>query len=1414
MKIGIDIGALYLKAVKVDANNKGVKTYYKHHKGNPQQFMSELLEEMVVTKNDVIGLTGVNAEKFTSYIQGEPLDTTFCQIQAVHTLYPEAQFIIDIGGVSSTLIQLGEEGKFQGYATNSLCAAGTGSFLDEQAQRLGVSYEDTKTFEHVDNPPTIATRCSVFAKSDLIHRQQEGCSEQEMWSGLCRGMTRTLFGTLLHGRPLSGKTAVIGGVALNKEVIRWIKSVYKDLVLVPSMPQFMAAFGAALKANIPAQKIVVNTFDEMTGQDKEFARFPWPLSLEKSDYPSFDTQENYVDDDDSEVRITVWPEENEIKGYVGIDVGSTSTKLVFMDENNNVILDVYRKTLGNPIGATKLLFKSLRVLAENKKVTFNVLGTGTTGSGRKIVGKLIGADAIINEISAHVAGAVKTDPTIDTIFEIGGQDSKYMHLVDGHIRDANMNYVCAAGTGSFVEEQANKLGYKIAEAGPKVLNVKPPRATDRCTVFMEQDMAKLIQNGASPEEAFAAVMVSVTKNYLNKVVGNRYYSRDKIFFQGATARNPALVAAFERLLDVKIVVSPYCHVMGSYGVALLTKELMETKKTETTFLGLDLERKSINLRKEKCELCQNDCAITYADIEGVSKSPSWGYMCGRDPEDEKVKVTTHYKLFRKRERLWREAGQGVTVAENARVIGLPQALATYTYYPLWQRFFNELGFQVQLSGPTTDEIRDLGTAMSGADFCFPAKVFIGHMAHLSAEEGVDYIFAPQMTHAGDNDNTTSSVFCPYVQGGAAYSKTAFKLNAINTNQILTPIVDMRLDPMSVAKRISKVISKPLGKSTFEIQKAWVAALKVQQDFIEACYVEGDKVLSQAKENNEKLLVLVGRPYNNFDKGLNLGIPQKLSEKGRLVIPMDFIRPDLTRLKAKYRNTYWNYGQKILAVLEEVRHNELLDAVYLTNFSCGPDSFILSYAEEIMGNRPFLALELDEHGADAGYMTRIEAFFDVLEKPRSELVERREYTEPKDDFRDRILWIPNMHPYGTDLMAAALRASGYDARCLPQSTEDTFELGRSKTRGSECLPTSLTIGRLLKTLQTNDEKDKKHAFFMPTAQGPCRFGQYATLHRQILDKEGFEDVSILSPTSFNGYQGLDEPIRRTIWKAMVAADVIQKSVCKVRPYESHKGEVDRVVAEHVNTLAKIIELNGDIVEGVKKAVKAIFSIPHKKEKRPLVGVVGEIYVRNNTYANEDVTRSIEDMGGEAWMTPIAEWLLFTNCPRNIAEHHAHKISMNTLRSYVKWQWLYYWEKKIYGAASPYLDDRHEPHVNQILDAGSELFPSNIGGEGILTLGRTIKFAEQKAAMVVNVAPFCCMPGTVTTAVFRQISHEVNMPIVNLFYDGTGGQNQRLKVYLTNSLEDTKTLSDKEEALINGLGAMKEGIENAKKKGRAA
>ncbi len=481
--LGIDIGSLFVKLVLWGDGEIKEKAYHPHQ-GNPIRAIKEALQELRIDGISGIGITGTNAHLLASQLKVAPINFIKAEITAVKRVFSEVRNIIDIGGGSVTMIELDEKGNFQSFSTNSLCAAGTGSFLDEQAERLEIKYTDLERFGFIENPPTIATRCSVFAKSDLIHRQQEGYSKGAMWSGLCRGMTATLLQTLLKGKPLQGLTVLTGGVVQNREVLRWLKHRYQDQVVTYQHAHLAAACGAAELANDhkrsakPINWDCLNEMEKKDGQSKEGAGRK-PLKLIKSSYPSFEVEESYIDKWENEVRLVHWPNEKVIRAYLGIDVGSTSTKLLLTDEGNEVLADVYRKTLGDPVQATKHLFAALNKISADKGCELEIRGCGTTGSGRKLVGAVVGADAVINEISAHVTGAMHFDPEIDTIFEIGGQDSKYMHTRSARIRDSNMNYICAAGTGSFVEEQARKLGFSCSEIGDLVMGITPPRTSDR-----------------------------------------------------------------------------------------------------------------------------------------------------------------------------------------------------------------------------------------------------------------------------------------------------------------------------------------------------------------------------------------------------------------------------------------------------------------------------------------------------------------------------------------------------------------------------------------------------------------------------------------------------------------------------------------------------------------------------------------------------------------------------------------------------------------------------------------------------------------------------------------------------------------------------------------------------------------------
>ena len=1394
--MGIDIGSLFFKVYISNGPENWPKHLYRPHHGNPYEVFRQDIAPLLKEHSCHVIVTGSVADTIASRLHLTPVDTLKATVEAVTNRYPNTRNIIDIGGGSVTLIRLDEQGKFQTYSTNTLCAAGTGSFLDEQATRLSVSYEDMSHFAAIENPPTIATRCTVFAKSDLIHRQQEGYSKEQMWAGLCRGMSTTMLQTLLKGAPLRGETVITGGVAQNQVVMHWLNQVNGVSVHAFDEAHLSGAIGCvelAQRGAAPSEirggsDLIMGTSDfEYKPQESESDRAK-PLMLNKTNYPDFTVTREYIDEQDTEVRCYNWPENGEIETYMGIDIGSTSTKALLIDKNGDVYLDIYRKTAGEPIEATKRLFETIEALSKETNTKVTVKGCGTTGSGRKIVGAVVGADRVINEITAHVAGAMKVDPTIETIFEIGGQDAKYMRTINGHIADSNMNYVCAAGTGSFVEEQARKLGFDYKAIGAKLIGIAPPRSSDRCTVFMEQDMHRLLRQGYSKEEAMAAVMYSVVKNYLNRVVGNRPVSQKRVFFQGATARNKALVAAFENLLDVEIVVSPLCHQMGAYGVALVTQQSMEQANEETVFFGLDLSRRSITMTQEVCELCANKCRITFAHIEGVEATPSWGYACGRDPDDDKMKITKNYDLFRKRRKLMHK-NRGPELPKDAPVVGIPMSLTMYTYLPFWKTFLAHLGYRTKISGKTTPEVGQKGVEITGADFCYPVKISHGHVRTL-IEKGVDKILVPALISGKNNEKrATNSLYCPYVEGQPGYIRTALELAGIETVAILAPPVDFRWDEARAAREFAESLGKTLNATKRQFAKAWTFGLKAQQEFEQEMQDTGRQALEDLEKNNQYGLVILGRPYNTADPGANLDLPNTIAEMGgELVIPIDMMPFSQDMVPDEFVNIYWAYGQRILVAARTVAENPRLNAVYMTNFSCGPDSFLQTYAEKVMGTKPMLILELDEHGSDGGYQTRIEAFLDVLRQRRHAPEGAQRLRLPfvtEQQLKDRTIWIPPMHSVASTFFAAAFRRHGLKSEALPMEDREAYEMGRRSSRGSECLPTATTIGGLLKKFRDIDADPTKHAYFMATATGPCRFGQYTLLHRMILDKAGYEDVPILAPASYNSYQGLSEPLRRSLWDAIMASDILYKMRCKTKPYEATPGTTEALTEQYIRRMERAIESSGDLEDLVAQAGRDFLAVPRVPGlTKPLIGVVGEIYVRNNTFSNEDVVGVIEANGGEAWVAPISEWFLYTSYMQQwFAKRNGWKSVLTQAHSLLLNHFLFRSEKRWLDLAGPILADRHEPPVESTVTAGAEYIDPQFEGEAILTVGRAIEFSKQGAKMAVNCSPFGCMPGQTTTAIFQKVQQELGMPVLNMFYDGTGDLNSRIAVFMANLTDQT-------------------------------
>ena len=1378
MTLGLDVGAIAIKAAWETGDGK-VHRAYRPHRGRPDETIAEILEEIGSPR--AVAVTGTGGPRISERL-GIPYVDSAVALTAATRADEGIRHIVDIGGGSLSIVDIDTEGRFAGFRTNSLCAAGTGSFLDEQAARMKLTQEEMAAERNNDDPPRIAARCAVFAKSDLIHRQQEGYSIPDMWSGLCQGMVSTALNTLFRGRKPQGKVLIAGGVAKNKEVLRWLRKEIGVGIVVPEGPETFSATGALKAARPVGEDVDFASLKSRTEEAKATRRTR--LEFVKSSYPSFGCRESY-EDDGTEVRL-----HHDLGGEVvmGIDIGSTSTKAAILDRDEEVIADFYRRTAGDPIAATQKIIRAIDKARRGADLT--ILGVGTTGSGRKMVGMIVGADQIINEITAHVRGAAKDTPDVETIFEIGGQDAKFVSIREGVPHDSNMNYVCAAGTGSFVEEQASKLGFKLTEIGDAVMGTEPPYSSDRCTVFMEQDVHSLTRQGFEREEIMGSVLYSVVQNYLNKVVGRRSYSKKKICFMGATARNKGLVAAFEQLIGCPVVVSPYCHVMGAYGVARTVLHETVAKGKSTTFVGMGFADMKVKLAREECKLCANACRITKAlvgDNADLATAPSWGYMCGRDPEEARVRVNENFESFRRRAKLFATAGMKKDAPKAAKTVGIPMSLLTMSYLPLWRKFFSELGMKVVLSKPTSDRTLEIAAEWIGSDYCYPVKLAHGHLRELALNENVDALFVPYVVQGEVHDDKFSrSVFCPYNIAFASIAEAA-GITESGSKAMIRPIVNLQWSKNLIVDSLARELTPVLGITRKGIARAWESARASQKEFSEKVEDIGLDELGKLEESGGQGIVVLGRPYNVYDQGANLGLPQKIADLGLTVLSVDMLPIRNVGVDPLFNNMYWRYGRRILQAAHYIAKHPKLHAVFLTNFGCGPDSFLQTYVEHIMKGKPMLLLELDEHSADAGYITRLEAFRDVIageEKP-AEVKAKIEVESTIHESRitnhdtrvPETTWIPPMHPYGTSLMAGAFRGLGINAQPLPGETVESFALAKEYCRGTECVPAPATIGAFLHVLKKSDAPERQK-LFMPSAKGPCRFGQYHTLHRMILDQAGFKESKVESWDDESGTYGTDRKTSTMLFNAIMASDLLFKMRCRIRPYACDRDAFDETMADELSRLIEIAESGKTLRDGLADAARRLATIKRRDVKKPLVGIVGEIYVRLNPFTNGRLVETIEEAGGEAWVAPLVEWIHYLSHMDAFFAREERKGMMARLKAGLTESYMNRMGARLISATSAIVGDRAEPPIASTLAAGEPYLPKKFEGESILTVGRAVEFAQQGVDLIINCAPFGCMPGTLTAGIFQKIEGDLKVPIMSLFFDGETDLRHLVRTYLSN------------------------------------
>ncbi|MBI1920311.1 MAG: CoA activase [Geobacter sp.] len=1346
--IGICLGASTIGiAERVDGE---IRFSSINHDGRVAQTLREIAESAFPARIGITGRKFKNLLDIPTISEPEAVELAFDHIRRS---YPGTGTIVSAGGETFLAYLLDRHGKIRTVHTGNKCASGTGEFFLQQIKRMGLNIEEALALAESAESYNVAGRCSVFCKSDCTHALNKGVEKGRIVAGLCRMMAQKLAEILKKSG--SGRIAVIGGVSRNEVVMRYLRESCPN-VYVPEEALCFEALGALLWA------------------EKNGPRLENSDSLMKPGHLSFPLLPG-LREGEALVSFKEAPRGEFHDGdyILGLDVGSTTTKAVLVrSDSRAIVAGTYLRTNGDPVGASRECYRDILAQVPAGRAP-NIIGLGVTGSGRQIAGLHALTGGVVNEILAHAAAAVHFDPEVETIFEIGGQDAKYTSITSRVASDYAMNEACSAGTGSFLEEACREsLGIDTLEiAGIALQSDAPPNFSDQCAAFIGSDIKTAVQEGIAREEIVAGLVYSVCQNYLNRVKGNRPVGR-KIFMQGGVCYNRAVPVAMANLCGREIIVPPEPGLMGAFGAALEVMHRFEAGILEKNRFDLaEMAAREIdygqpfvcNGGKEKCD---RKCSIARIVIN--DKTYPFGGACnkfynlvgGKEADAGKL------DLVRIREELvYRKYAPAETLSEGMTV-GILPSLFTNTLYPLYAHFFHNLGVRTV----TVDHADPEGMEATGSSFCFPVIQGHGFLKEL-LKTGVDRVFIPHVKNARIEAGEDASCACPFVQGEPYYLKAAFHDDL--EKKLVTAVLD--LGDRKKLKKAFAGIAKQLGFPANRGVKAFADAWGVFTAMLDEMQEYGRRFMAELKPE-DTAIVLFGRPYNAFSRFGNMGIPHKFASRAYPVIPHDFLPlheldiPDADRM-------YWATGKVIMKAATHVANHPALFGAYITNFSCGPDSFLTGYFRNIMGDKPSLTLELDAHSADAGVDTRIEAFLDVIKgyrelrrpaKARGVFTPAQVVTEngmlqvltgkgeklPLTDPRVRLL-IPSMGEASARSLAAAFRHVGINAQALDAPGQQELNLGKGEATCKECLPLLLTTGSLLRYLQGERDKDEVIVAFMPESDGPCRLGQYRVFLENLYDRHRLENVALMSLTFENGYAGLSTAFTRRAWQAIVVSDGLDDIYAGILTLAEEQDKALALFAECRERIFASIatDSRSRLLEVLREEMQKLASLrKHPIEGATKVSLVGEMYVRRDGFSRQFLVERLAKRGILVKTAPVAEWIYFSDycATRDLTNCSSLKEKLGIL---LKHPFKRMDERAIQECFSQ--SGFYEPyHVDMkyLMTRGELLVHPELALETNLTVSATLSDLGDENHGVISIGPFGCLPCRISEAILNYRLHE--------------------------------------------------------------
>ncbi len=1364
LHVGLDVGSTTVKIVVMDNNLNIIYEDYQRHFSDTKNTVCNVLDDLAEKypyAEFTLALTGSGAMSASQFLDVPFIQEVVSCKRAVEKYIPKTDVVIELGGEDAKIIYFGKSIE---QRMNGTCAGGTGAFIDQMASLLHTDPEglnDLAKDYKIIYP--IASRCGVFAKTDIQPLMNEGASNSDIAASIFQAVVNQTISGLACGRPIRGHVAFLGGPLnyLPELRNRFIETLNltKETTIIPEKAHLLVCRGAALESvnshafsneKLKAKISMLRSSHDNTS--KPLA----PLFVTDMEYQDFRLrhEKNQVPKKDFK----------NFKGncYVGIDAGSTTTKIVVTDDEDNLLYSAYGSNEGNPLNMVMKELKDLyKILPKDAHIRYS----GVTGYGEALIQTALNIDLGEIETIAHYTAAKRFMPDVTSIVDIGGQDMKYIKIKDGTINNILLNEACSSGCGSFIETFAKSLNLSIEQFVKEALNAREPvDLGSRCTVFMNSKIKQAQKEGATVGDISAGLSYSVIKNALQKVMKVRDVKTlgDKIVVQGGTFYNDAVLRAFEQIVGLDVIRPDIAGLMGAYGVAILARQQYAMDESYETKLATteQIDSLKIDTSHVRCQGCENHCLLTINKFSNGQRHIS-GNRCekGAGLSTGADKLPNLYKY--KNERLF-DYYEPLSEEEATRgTIGIPRVLNMYEDYPFWFTFLTKLGFRVIISEKTTSKTYTKGMeSMPSESVCYPAKLAHGHIIGL-LDQGIKTIFYPCVPYSRkEYEKADNKYNCPIVISYSEVLKN--NIEELNDSDVkfLNPFL-----PFDAKKLADTVYSLPEFEEYNFTKKELLAAAKEAeteyQHFKDDVRYEGQRALEYIKENNLRGIVLAGRPYH-VDPEVNHGIDSLITSLGLCVLSEDSIS-DQSELDKKLRVVnQWVYHSRLYAAADFVGKHDNLELVQLNSFGCGVDAVTTDQVDEILTSydKMYTLIKIDQVNNLGAVRIRIRSLLASMNKRIEKNkkannadgdyeLHRKIFTKEMRKNKYTIL-CPQMAPIHFELLEVAVQSLGYDIHVLKECTPETVETGLKYVNNDACYPSILVTGQMIEALESGKYDPNHTALIMSQTGGGCRATNYIGFIRKALKDAGYPNIPVIS---FNivgmekmpGFK-INLKLLGKLVRAGLYGDLLQKMLTKNRAYEKNKGETQKLFNEWMEKCKKII------VDGSKKefndSFKQIVDDFEKIEldtsvERPKVGIVGEVLIKYHSFGNNYLAEKLESEGAEVFLPDFVGFAKFI-CTHKVTFNNL--IKSNPILGPLMMQVIKLIDKleqpeieALKSSKKGYLipDDifELEDNVDGILSIGNQT------GEGWFLTAEMVQLIKSGVTNIACVQPFACLPNHV-------------------------------------------------------------------------